>query len=137
MEGIDRPVLVVDRDVSVFDELRRRLDRYGFTPLRAHSGIGIKDKVKEIRPAIIVMDITMPDTDGVRAIREIKDDYSLKDIPLFVASNYPGRLDRRTGPRVEGVYSKPLNYDHLVAHVVGAHMRRVGKVDNNTGRPIK
>ena len=137
MEGIVRPVLVLDRDISVFDELSRRLARYGFTPLLSVSGVGIKDKVKEIRPAVIVMDITMPDQDGVKAIREIKDDYSLKDIPLFVASNYPGRLDRRTGPRVEGVYSKPLNYDHLVAHVVGAHMRRVGRVDTNTGRPIK
>lgn len=137
MEGIDRAVLVVDQDFSVFDELRRRLYRYGFTPLRANSGLNIKDTIKEIRPAIIVMDVTLPDGDGVKAIREIKDDYALKDIPLFVASNYPGRLDRRTGPRVEGVYSKPLNYDHLVAHVVGAHMRRVGKVDTNTGRPIK
>jgi DNA-binding response OmpR family regulator len=137
MEGLARPVLVLDRDIGVFLELRRRLARYGFTPLLAHSGIGIKDAVKEIRPAIIVMDITLPDADGVKAIRDIKDDYSLKDIPLFVASNYPGRLDRRTGPRVEGVYSKPLNYDHFVAHVVGAHMRRVGRVDTNTGRPIK
>lgn len=137
MEGIDRAVLVVDRDFSVFDELRRRLYRYGFTPLRANSGLNIKDTVKEVRPAIIVMDVTLPDGDGVKAIREIKDDYSYKDIPLFVASNYPGRLDRRTGPRVEGVYSKPLNYDQFVAHIVGAHMRRVGKVDTTTGRPIK
>ncbi len=137
MEGFERAVLVLDRDVDVFDELSRRLARYGFMPLLARTSVDLKDKVKEIRPAIIVMDITMPDGDGVKAIREIKDDYAIKDIPLFVASSYPGRLDRRTGPRVEGVYSKPLNYDHLVAHLVGAHQRRVGKVDLTTGRPIK
>ena len=137
MEGIFRPVLVLDRDLEVFEELHRRLSAYGFTPLRVLSPINIKDKVTDIKPAAIVMDVTLPDLDGVKVIRELKEDYATKDIPLFVAADYPGRLDRRTGPRVEGVYTKPLNYDHLVAHVVGAHQRRVGQLDMNTGRPIE
>ncbi len=118
--GHDRQkVIVIDNDMESVEPLQRRLQERGIRIVHLRVGANAKQIVKTERPAVIMMDLMLPDVDGKKIIRELKDDWDTKGIPIFVISNYVGRLDRKTGPSVEGVYSKPIDYDRLIQHAEG------------------
>ncbi len=118
--GHDRQkVMVIDNDMDTVEPLRLRLQERGLKIVHLREGANAKQIVKTERPALIIMDINLPDVDGKKLIRELKDDWDTKGIPIFVVSNYVGRLDRKTGPSVDAVYSKPIDCERLIAHAEG------------------
>lgn len=80
-------ILIVedDRYISKMYQLKLSLD--GFDVQVADNGrIGI-EKAKELVPDIILTDILMPEVDGFEVIRVIKNDPTLKNIPILIMSN--------------------------------------------------
>jgi len=64
------------------------LDRAGFETIIADGGRAGVEKVKTDKPDLIVMDIMMPDSSGIQAIKKIKADPENQHIPIVVLSAY-------------------------------------------------
>lgn len=67
-----RSVVVVDDDVDAAKSLKRVLDDWGFVVMTAHNGFAGAEVVLERTPAVVVSDIDMPGTDGIKGARLIR-----------------------------------------------------------------
>jgi len=77
------------------------------------------------RPALIISDIGMPDTDGYDFMQEVKSQPELRDIPAIAISGYAGQEDRQRALKVgyAALVSKPIDIDALFALI---HELRAG-----------
>lgn len=79
-------ILIIDDDQAVTGVVKAVLEKDGYSVLEAHSGTEGLAKAEELRPDLIIMDISMPDMDGYAATEKIKENPSLRDIPVIFLS---------------------------------------------------
>jgi CheY-like chemotaxis protein len=84
--------LVVDDSRSARVVLSRMLERYGILVDSAESAEAALEYLKENRPDVIFMDHLMPGMDGLQAVREIKANPGLADIPIMMYTSQEGEL---------------------------------------------
>ncbi len=88
----NRPlILVVDDEESVRKLLSQIFTEEGFQVETAGDGVEAVEKAKRLKPDLITMDIMMPKLDGQSAIKLIKEDEELSQIPILVISVLPVR----------------------------------------------
>ena len=82
-------ILVVDGDISFADELGRRIVNRNDMELcgKAYSGDVVLPIVKEKRPDIIIMDLTLPALDGISVIRMLQQELTYRPI-IIITSAY-------------------------------------------------
>jgi signal transduction histidine kinase/DNA-binding response OmpR family regulator len=78
------PVLIVDDDQSQRELLRRTLEGEGWEVIAAHNGRAAMDSVEARRPACIVLDLLMPEMDGMQFIQELRANPEFQEIPIAV-----------------------------------------------------
>jgi adenylate cyclase len=79
-------VLVVDDDASVRSLLARTLEKEGYRAILASNGVEAMTLAREYRPQAITLDVMMPQLDGWGALKELKADADLCDIPVIMVS---------------------------------------------------
>lgn len=79
-----KKVLLVDDEIDFVDVLRTRLEANNFEVFVAYDGEEGLEKVKEVKPDIIILDIMMPKISGFDVCRKIKLDQNYKDIPIIM-----------------------------------------------------
>jgi signal transduction histidine kinase/ActR/RegA family two-component response regulator len=84
-----RAVLVIDDDATARDLLRRTLAGDGFAVAEATTGAEGLRLARELRPAVISLDVMMPDMDGWAVLRQLKADPELAQIPVVMVSILP------------------------------------------------
>ena len=77
-------ILIVDDDATVREVVGRYLEREGFTVAEAAGGREGLRLARELNPAAITLDITMPDLDGWTVLAAIKGDPALSEIPVVL-----------------------------------------------------
>ena len=77
-------VLVIDDEETVRDLMRRFLTREGFEVVTAADGAEGLALARELRPAVITLDVLMPGLDGWSVLQELKGDPTLADIPVVM-----------------------------------------------------
>jgi signal transduction histidine kinase/CheY-like chemotaxis protein/CHASE3 domain sensor protein len=79
-------VLCIDDDTEVIDLLRRYLIPEGYSVRGAGSGEEGIRLARELHPAVITLDIMMPEKDGWQVLRELKNNPATSDIPVIIHS---------------------------------------------------
>jgi signal transduction histidine kinase/DNA-binding response OmpR family regulator/HAMP domain-containing protein len=79
-------VLCIDDDAEVIDLLRRYLIPEGYSVRGVGSGEEGIRLAQELHPAVITLDIMMPEKDGWQVLRELKNNPATKDIPVIIHS---------------------------------------------------
>jgi signal transduction histidine kinase/CheY-like chemotaxis protein len=79
-------VLVVDDDPSIRSLLARTFENEGYRVIAAGNGVDALALAREHRPQAITLDVMMPQLDGWGALRELKADASLRDIPVIMVT---------------------------------------------------
>jgi two-component system, NtrC family, response regulator AtoC len=67
-----KTILVADDDASIRSLLKQLLADEGFAVLEASTGVEVVDKVKEASPDLVIMDVRMPELDGIEALSRVK-----------------------------------------------------------------
>ncbi len=111
-------VLVVEDDPSVRGLLHTLLSADGYDVSTASDGLAGLVKTASTRPALVLLDLMMPDLGGVRVLEELRTDSELSGIPVIVVT---GQVDAVPGMRDllgEGsVFVKPFAVAELLARV--------------------
>ena len=81
-----RTVLVVEDDRQFSNLLAFHLRQEGYAPFQHYSGAGVLEQVLELKPALVTLDIMLPDQDGWEVLRALKSHPQTKDIPVLVIS---------------------------------------------------
>jgi CheY-like chemotaxis protein len=79
-----KKVLIVDDDQDLLKMLKLRIEREGYEFVGAQDGKEMLKIVKIKRPDVIVLDVMLPEMDGYSALREMRKEDALKDIPVIV-----------------------------------------------------
>lgn len=112
-------ILCIDDDPDALEILRSYLIPEGYNITVALSGDeGIK-LAKEIRPALITLDIMMPQKDGWQVLRELKRDASMKDIPVIIHSMIDNKPLAMSLGAID-VMPKPVDSKQLLQRVQSA-----------------
>ena len=116
----EKPVILfIDDAPDILMISAIRLRKLGYKVLTASSGDeGIKI-AEEARPALIFLDIMMPDKDGIRVCREIKSNPALKHVPviLFTALSKDIVEEKVHEAGADGYIIKPFEPDELLGMV--------------------
>jgi CheY-like chemotaxis protein len=82
-------ILVVDDDPSVRVSTSRLLSAHGHTVIEAESAVVALQRAVEAHPDVILMDLHMPDRNGVEAARQIKQHAQLGGTPIVAITATP------------------------------------------------
>ena len=100
MDLSSKTLLLVDDDLTLREMYEERLKAEGFTIVQASNGEEALAKAKEIKPAIILLDIMMPKVNGFDVLKSLKANPDLKEIPVIVLSALIQDVDRAEGKRL-------------------------------------
>ena len=115
-EGIAPTVLCVDDDPNISEAIGRRLLRLGIRVLRAYDGMqGCWLAVTE-KPDVIVLDVAMPNGNGVEILECLKRNEQTATIPVVVLTGKaePGLCRRMQKLGAVQYLSKPIPFDELL-----------------------
>lgn len=112
-------ILVVDDEQDLLDLIEYNLRKEGFDVLRAEDGQEGIDMAREHAPDLILLDIMMPQMDGLEAVEIIRDDDELNHIPVIFLT---ARGDEKS--EVEGLdkggddyITKPISTTKLISRI--------------------
>jgi two-component system, OmpR family, alkaline phosphatase synthesis response regulator PhoP len=71
-------ILLVDDHPDVVRLLEVTLQREGYTLLKAYNGLQALEQVRAERPDLVILDVVMPELDGIRVLNRIKTDPELE-----------------------------------------------------------
>ena len=87
----ERPILVVDDDAKIVRLVRTYLEREGYMVVTAADGPAALDAIETHRPALVVLDLMLPELDGRAVIRAVRRD----DEAAAHADHHPVRARAR------------------------------------------
>ena len=109
-------VLIVDDSVTVRKVTSRLLERNGYEAQVATDGIDALEKLQEMLPEVIVLDIEMPRMDGFEVANHIRHNPRLKHIPIVMITSRTGEKhrERAFGIGVNEYMGKPFQEQMLL-----------------------
>ena len=87
-QPVQRTILVVDDFDDTRLLLKTWLEKRGFKVVQAENGNQAVAAAQEVRPDLIIMDMEMPELDGLSATRKIRSMKELDNIPVLAVSAY-------------------------------------------------
>ena len=109
-------ILVVDDDPRLQEVVRYALSREGFSVRVAANGVEALTSLAEATPDLIVLDVMMPEMDGMEFCRRVRRD---SEIPIVFLSSKDDELDRVLGLELGGddYVTKPFSTRELVSRI--------------------
>jgi two-component system, OmpR family, alkaline phosphatase synthesis response regulator PhoP len=111
-----KKVLVVDDDVKTVELVKLYLDRDGYQVLTAYNGVEALRLTRESSPDLIVLDLMLPDIDGLEVCRTLRHE---SDVPIIMLTARTTDQDKLTGLDIgaDDYVTKPFSPKELVARV--------------------
>ena len=113
------PILVVDDDAKIVRLVRTYLERDGFMVVTAADGPAALEAIETHRPALVVLDLMLPELDGRAVIRAVRRDEEAARTPILVLSARSSTIDRIAGLEdgADDYLPKPFSPAELVLRV--------------------
>jgi len=90
-------VMLVEDDEFLSDIYHKKFEMEGFKISSADNGEKGLEEIKKKKPDIILLDILMPKMDGFTVLEKLKEDDSIKDIPVILLTNLGQKDDVQKG----------------------------------------
>lgn len=129
-----KTILVVDDERHILDLVRLYLDKEGFAVVTGRDGREALTLAARHDPDLIVLDLMLPEMDGLEVTRELR---RASDVPILMLTARADDVDRIVGLELgaDDYLTKPFNPRELVARVK-AILRRTD-VTTRGGRPVE
>lgn len=114
-----RRVLVVDDTEANIHLMRFILEKNEFEVIEARNGTeGVELAVQE-KPDLVLMDIQLPDIDGLEVVRRIRASEANGNIPIIALTSYamPGDRERFIAAGCTSYIAKPINVETFIAEI--------------------
>ena len=126
-------ILLVDDEADILEILEYNLKQEGYNVYTAENGVQAIQKAKEINPDLIILDVMMPEMDGIEACEHIRKVPELKNtiITFFTArgEDYSQIAGFEAG--ADDYISKPVKPKVLVSKIKGL-LRRLNLLDDTS-----
>jgi DNA-binding response OmpR family regulator len=133
---VGQRVLVVDDDRTVSDVVRRYLERAGYQVTQAGDGAAALAAVARDQPDLVVLDLMLPQIDGLEVCRRLRADPH--GVPIVMLTALGEEADRVLGLQVgaDDYVTKPFSPRELVLRVQSVLRRHTGRAAVDGGGPL-
>jgi DNA-binding response OmpR family regulator len=114
-------ILVVDDDTDLVEMVAMKLESKGFRVAKAYDGVEAMTKIKEERPALMILDVMMPRKDGYTLCNELKQSEAYKGIVIILLTAVTEAISSTNYTHVGGKTTladdfipKPIDMDKLM-----------------------
>ena len=87
-EGKNKLILLVDDDQDFLEILSTKLKEQGFNIETAKNGKEALEKLQHIKPDLIILDVMMPEMDGIDTAIELAKNFNLNEVKFIFLTNY-------------------------------------------------
>ncbi len=129
-----KTVLVVDDEVKILRLARDYLEHAGFSVLTTETGTDALAATRQARPDLLVLDLGLPDLDGLDVTRVLRKE---SDVPIIMLTARGDELDKLVGLELgaDDYLTKPFSPKELVARV-RAVLRRTDNARSSPSQEI-
>jgi CheY-like chemotaxis protein len=112
-----KKILLVEDNDANREMMKRRLNRLGFEVIEAVDGQEAINKAQSDKPAVILMDMSLPVIDGWEATTRLKADDATRMIPIIGLTAHAMIEDRQKALQAgcDDYATKPVKFDELIA----------------------
>ena len=112
-------ILIVDVQPINVQLLKRKLEREGLRVVPAYSGIEALELIAQSKPDLILLDVMMPDMDGIEVCRRLQASAETRSIPVIFVTARTSKEGKIEGLSVGAVdyITKPIDLDETLARV--------------------
>lgn len=127
-------ILVVDDEVNIVDLVTLYLERDGFRVDSASDGETALEMIRDDEPALVVLDIMLPEVDGFEVCRQTR---ASSEVPIIMLTARDDDIDKIVGLEIgaDDYLTKPFNPRELVARVK-AILRRMDRSEQRDDKPV-
>ena len=131
-------ILVVDDEASVVEVVALYLKREGFSVRVARDGRSALNAIREHLPALVVLDLMLPEIDGLEIVRRLRDN-ATSDVPVIMLTARRQETDRIYGLELgaDDYVTKPFSPAELVSRVKAVLRRAQGGSSERGERPLQ
>ena len=133
-----KTILIIEDELNIRDLIETFLSKNGFVTVGVESAeLGLK-KIPTLKPALILLDIQLPNMDGLEACRKIRQDPRARNIPIILVSVQSSDIHKIIGLEsgADDFVSKPFNPAELLARV-NAVLRRSKSSEKKDGNVLE
>jgi len=115
----DKKILVIDDDPTAVKDVRAALEQAGYNVYSVNTAEGVLEKLKEVNPDLIILDLVLAHESGFKVAKEIKANIKYKDTPIIIVSLRKDDIDKRVAALSGAAeyLEKPVNPEALLFHV--------------------
>jgi len=120
------PILIVEDETDITKLVEYQLKQSGFPVASVSDGSSALEQAKKLRPALIILDLMLPDMDGKDICRALKANPLTRKIPILMLTAKTEELDRIVGFELgaEDYVTKPFSPRELVLRVKAILQRK-------------
>ncbi len=114
-----KTILVVDDSPTVRKLISGKLEKCGHDVFCSNDGVEAMERLQDLRPDLVLLDITMPRMDGYQVCKLIRSNNATKDVPVVMISGKDGFFDKVRGRMAgtSGYITKPFGPETLMKAV--------------------
>jgi len=107
-------ILIVDDENDFIELLQYKLAGHGYELIVANDGVHALSQARMLKPNLILLDILLPDLDGLSVCEILRRQPATKKIPIIFMSALTGDVTKRTATmQAEDFFTKPLDLNRL------------------------
>ena len=132
-------ILVVDDSKETVRAVRVYLEQSGFRVLTAYEGETALHMLRREQPDLVVLDLMLPDRDGMDITRTMRRDANMKNIPIIMLTARVEDQDKIVGLELgaDDYITKPFNPREVVARVRSVLRRSSGESNGDSDRALR
>ena len=113
----NKKILVIDDEQDLVEVVRFRLKANGYDVIVAYNGKDGLEKARTQNPALIILDLMLPEIDGYKICRMLKFDKKYKHIPIIIFTARAQEDDKKMGEQTgaDAYVTKPFEPDKLIS----------------------
>lgn len=119
-------ILIIEDDQETMEYTKQVLESAGFEVISSYTGKDVIKKILTESPDLILLDLTLPDIDGIDLCREIKSDFRFQSIPIIMLTARSSTEDKIVGfeSGADDYIIKPYEPQELILRIK-ALLRRI------------
>lgn len=110
---MQKKLLVVDDEEEICDFLKSFFEDRQFLVEVAHSGVQAIEKARKFGPHIILLDIQMPEMDGLKALKILKEENPKVKVIMVTAVETQEKIEESMRLGADNYITKPLSLEYL------------------------
>jgi len=127
---VRKNILIVEDEKDIIEVLRYYLEKENYRVHVARDGFSALELAGRIIPSLILLDLMLPQLDGIEVCRKLKADERLREIPIIMVTAKAEEVDKIRGLEIgaDDYVTKPFSAKELVARIKAQLRRREGAV---------